>query len=251
MSYNIYCNGVVGYVNIPTKKEAYRKAEWMRSFYKSNQIDVKVSVRKNQEISNQNQPEETNMQSNVVQQFIQSYFQAEKRAETTGCPPTTQKSFLIKDRFQLVEALKNLIDNSEIHRINNMATLLTTYEYPHAIGKERHSAVSKHVARLKKWTKEYESGILKIENAIAVKREVPCHRDIIKLKYNFTESVKAVCHSAFKNNFSEEDIKSVLHGGLTLVKEERKIQEVKGSLQAFLRENGITKDVALQVLELV
>lgn len=250
MSYTIYCNGVAGsgYENLPTKEIAYRRAEWMRSFYKSNQIDVKISVRKNQE--NSNQKEETNMQSNVVQQFIQSYFRAEKRAETTGCPPTTQKSFLIKDRFQLVEDLKSLIDNSEIHRINNMATLLTTYEYPNAIGKERHSAVSKHVARLKKWTKEYESGVLKIENAIAVKREVPCHRDIIKLKYNLTESVKAVCHSAFKNNFSEEDIKSVLNGGLALVKEERKIQEVKGSLQAFLRDNGITKDVALQILEL-
>lgn len=249
MSYAIYCDDVVGYESIPTRELAYKKAQWMRSFYKSYQIDVKVSVRKNQD--NLNQIEETNMQSNVVQQFIQSYFQAEKRAETTGCPPTTQKSFLIKDRFQLVEDLKNLIDSSEIHRINNMATLLTTYEYPNAIGKERHSAVSKHVARLKKWTKEYESGVLKIENATAVKRDVPCHRDIIKLKYNFTESVKAVCHSAFKNNFSEEDIKSVLNGSLTLVKEERKIQEVKGSLQAFLRDNGITKDVALQVLELV
>ena len=46
MSYNIYCNGEIGYDTIPTKEAAYRRAEWMRSFYKSNHIDVKVSVRK-------------------------------------------------------------------------------------------------------------------------------------------------------------------------------------------------------------
>lgn len=248
MSYNIYCNGEIGYDTIPTKEAAYRRAEWMRSFYKSNHIDVKVSVRKKRESSYQK--EETIMQSEAIKQFIESYFQAEKRAETVGHPPTTLKFFLIKDRFQIVEDLKNLINNSEIHRTYNMATLLTTYEYPNLIGKERHSVVTKHVSRLKKWTKEYESGVLKIENAIAGKREVPRHQDITKLKYNFIESVKAVCHSGFKNGFSEEDIKSVLNDGFVLVKEERKIQEVKGSLQAFLRDKGITKDLVLQILEL-
>lgn len=247
MSYTIYCNGVAEGV-IATKEAAYRRAEWMRSFYKSNQIDVKVSVRKNQE--NSNQKEETNMQSKAIKQFIESYFQAENRADTLGCPPTVQKCFLIKDRIQIVEDLKSLLSNSEIHRINNMATLLATHEDSNLVGKDRHSVVARHAARLKKWTKEYDAGVLKVENATAVKREVSCAQDVTKFKYNLTESVKAVCHSAFKNNFSEEDIKSVLSGGLALVKEERKIQEVKSSLQAFLRDKGITKDVALQILEL-
>lgn len=179
---------------------------------------------------------------------ITYYFNAETRAGEIS----VGKVLLVKDRIHLVKELNNLIESGTVSLAYEMGIILAEYETPGIKGIARKAAITRHATRLKKWVKEYNSGTLSLENATSVKS--PTSFDLVPdddalFKRNLIETVKAVCMSALKNGLSDEDIQVILNSGHIVAKEERKIQEVKFEFTKFLRDKGITKDIAMQLLD--
>ena len=188
------------------------------------------------------------MHNEQIEDFVNLYFQAERRANVIA---SGQRTFLVTDRAKLAEKFQAIFKDFGIRRYP-MACMLADHENPNFSSVDRHAAVSKHNYRLKVWTAEYELGALKLENAIAVKREAKVQtEEITKLKKNLVDSAVAICTSALKFNISEEGIKLIFSSALITAKENQKIREVKGALEAFMREKGINKDIALQILDAI
>lgn len=190
------------------------------------------------------------MLSKNIQNFVNLYLAAQKRAEVHQ--NANQLLFLLEDKIEISKQLKSLFTAGEFHYMKDISSILADEEIAFAGGRDYQRRVDTHRARLNKWLKQYESGNLKLENAISVKQlttDEAINNDVYKLKRNLIESAKSICHSALKNKLTEDEIKIIFNSGLIDAKEERKVQETKGALQAFLRQNGITKDIAMQILE--
>lgn len=189
------------------------------------------------------------MQNQDLKDFINSYFNAEARASHNN---SGGKQLLVKDKLHLVKQLINLIDTKVVSGASEVGIHLTEYETPGVHGDARRIGKARHTYRLKRWLSDYYSGVLGLDNAIAVKNQQALNlvpdNDVL-FKRNLVETVKAVCISALKNGLSETDIQVVLNSGHILAKEERKIQEVKHEFTKFLRENGISKEIAIQLLD--
>jgi hypothetical protein len=188
------------------------------------------------------------------ERFSNFYFESEKRGVVEQLSPQHKQTvFLIEDKIKICEMLERLLSIDYAMSIIDIADKLSAIEQPGIEKKFRNTTLSRHKGRLNIWLRQYREGTLKMENAIAVKKEpkqttAPVD-DIAKFKRNLIESAKSICHSALKNNLTEEEVQIIFNSGLITAKEERKVQETKGALQAFLREKGITKDIAMQILE--
>ncbi len=189
------------------------------------------------------------MQNQKLKDFINYYFTAEARA---GHDSQGGKQLLVKDKLHLAKSLINLIDDNVVVSASEMGIKLTEYEHPGASGDLRRIGKARHTYRLKSWLSAYYSGTLGMDNAVAVKGQQSMNltpdNDVL-FKRNLIETVKAVCVSALKNGLADEDIQVVLNSGHILAKEERKIQEVKFEFTKFLRDKGISKDIAMQLLD--
>ena len=189
------------------------------------------------------------MQNHKLKDFTNSYFTAESRANHNSQGGT---QFLVKDKLHLVRSLINLFEDNVVSGASEMGIHLTEYETPGVHGDLRRIGKARHTYRLKRWLADYYSGSLGMDNAIAVKGQqsmnLVADNDVL-LKRNLIDTVKGVCASALKNGLSDEDIQVILSSGHITAKEERKIQEVKLEFTKFLRDKGITKDVAMQLLD--
>ncbi len=189
------------------------------------------------------------MQNQKLKDFVDHYFAAESRANHDG---QGGKQFLVKDKVTLVRNLINLIEDNVVYGASELGIYLTEYETPNCQGDTRRIGKARHTYRLKRWMADYYSGALGMDNAIAVKGQQSMNltpdNDVL-FKRNLIETVKGVCASALKNGLSDEDIQLILSSGHITAKEERKIQEVKFEFTKFLRDKGITKDIAMQLLD--
>lgn len=181
-----------------------------------------------------------------LQRFTEDYLIAQRRADFD--PTNGGKLFRLVDKIQLVEKLSGLLKSDPYLTYHSVGKTLALAD------KESEGDVrtlhQRHASRIRGWATLARKGNLCIENAISVsKQHNNSQDDISKFKKNLIDSVKAICSSGFKNYLSEDEINIILNSGLITAKEELKVAQFKSALHSFMREHGINKEVALQILE--
>lgn len=182
----------------------------------------------------------------TMQQFTEEYLSAQRRAD---CDPSNGgKLFRLVDKISLVDKLNTLFkeDRSLTYHSIGKTLAMADMESEGDFQTLKH----RHASRIRGWVALDKTGSLRIENAISVSsKQEANHEDISKFKRNLIDSVKAICSSGFKNYLTEDEISIILSSGLITAKEEIKIAQAKSALHSFMREHGINKEIALQILE--
>lgn len=182
----------------------------------------------------------------AMQQFTEEYLSAQRRAD---CDPSNGgKLFRLVDKISLVDKLNTLFkeDRSLTYHSIGKTLAMADMESEGDFQTLKH----RHASRIRGWVALDKTGSLRIENAISVSsKQEANHEDISKFKRNLIDSVKAICSSGFKNYLTEDEISIILNSGLITAKEEIKIAQTKSALHSFMREHGINKEIALQILE--
>lgn len=182
----------------------------------------------------------------AMQQFTEEYLSAQRRADRD--PSNGGKLFRLVDKISLVDKLNTLFkeDRSLTYHSIGKTLAMADMESEGDFQTLKH----RHASRIRGWVALDKTGSLRIENAISVSsKQEANHEDISKFKRNLIDSVKAICSSGFKNYLTEDEISIILNSGLITAKEEIKIAQTKSALHSFMREHGINKKIALQILE--
>lgn len=196
--------------------------------------------------------------------LIGLYFKAEQNATVL---PSGNLQFKAVDRMAVCKLVEQMLPFKDFNSIHKLAVILAA-NCPKASKKDRHQW------RLGKWMADYSSGKLrsdvKWEKAsetpvpVAIKPVVAkvaatpvtkppiepiANQGFLMLKQNLLHSIKSVCKSAIKQNLSQAEITSLLTGGLKEANEEYKVEQNHMKFTAFLRQNNIDKNTALDILQ--
>ena len=190
-----------------------------------------------------------NNQSSDVKLFVKEYLSAQKRARQGEQTGNGGMLFLLVDKISLVEKLRKLFKSDFSLTYNTMGKVIAQADQD-STGNYR-VLRQRHASRLRAWVLQDTEGTLRIENAVSVcsNKQESNFEDVSKFKKNLIDSVKAVCSSGFKNYLTEDEIAIILNSGLITAKEELKVARFTAAMHSFMREHGINKEVALQILE--
>lgn len=190
-----------------------------------------------------------NNQSSDVKLFVKEYLNAQKRAQQGEQTGNGGMLFLLVDKISLVEKLRKLFKADFSLTYNTMGKVIAQADQD-STGSYR-VLRQRHASRLRAWVLQDTEGTLRIENAVSVcsNKQESNFEDVSKFKKNLIDSVKAVCSSGFKNYLTEDEIAIILNSGLITAKEELKVAQFTAAMHSFMREHGINKEVALQILE--
>lgn len=183
--------------------------------------------------------------------YIQRYFDAEARADKFN----GTARFREVDRLSLAAGLRQMISIGEFKNLNAAAVLIAKND-------PAKSQYHRHQWRLRAWSKELD-GVAKPEVKAAVTEKVEpvktdekvelkqptVAQDHLLFKSNLISSVKALCKSALKRDLSYAETTSILTGGLKEAAEEFSAEQSELKFAAFLRNNGIDKNTALDILQ--
>lgn len=191
----------------------------------------------------------SNNQSSDVKLFVKEYLNAQKRAHQGEQTGNGGLLFLLVDKISLVEKLRKLFKSDFSLTYNTIGKVIAQADQD-STG-NYHVLRQRHASRLRAWVLQDTEGTLRIENAVSVcsNKQESNFEDVSKFKKNLIDSVKAVCSSGFKNYLTEDEIAIILNSGLITAKEELKVAQFTAAMHSFMREHGINKEVALQILE--
>lgn len=199
--------------------------------------------------------------NNVVDQFSNLYFKAERNADVS---PAGFRRFSARDRLTICRSLKRIIGLDGFKTIHKVALMLAENDTdPSNVGHDRHAW------RLRTWMAAYNSGELQkeVDDQITESKPItPTTKpvatpvtpvvDVVTtttidamLVQNLRDSIKAVCKSGLKNGLTDSDLLKMLTGTLKSASEEYSVEQNELKFTAFLRQTGIDKHTALDILQ--
>lgn len=197
--------------------------------------------------------------NNVVDQFSNLYFKAERNADVS---PAGFRRFSARDRLTICRSLKRIIGLDGFKTIHKVALMLAENDTdPSNVGHDRHAW------RLRTWMAAYNSGELQkeVDDQITESKPItPTTKpvatpvtpvvDVVTttdavLVQNLRDSIKAVCKSGLKHGLTDSDLLKMLTGTLKSATEEFSVEQNELKFAAFLRQTGIDKHTALDILQ--
>lgn len=200
---------------------------------------------------------------NYADQFSKLYFKAERNADVS---PAGFRRFTALDRLAICRGLERLRSLDEFKTIHKIALMLAENDTdPSNVGHDRHAW------RLRTWMSTYNSGELhkEVEGQITESKPTPLTPaakpvatpvtpvvDVVTtttidsvLVQNLRDSIKAVCKSGLKHGLTDSDLLKMLTGTLKSATEEFSVEQNELKFAAFLRQTGIDKHTALDILQ--
>ena len=192
------------------------------------------------------QTKEKDMQDTKVKEFLMAYEKAEIAAPVDS---TGGKVFLLKDKIDLAEKAIGLKERGLVDCYGQVGTLITEYEISRGRCLDRKKSKAKHDMRIRTWTKDYIAGILRQDKASAVsKLHTYKDKDTAVVIRNFTESLDSVIFSALRQGVDESTVKTVVEGSVRECGIRYKKHTTATKLKEFLKDAGISLDMAKSVL---
>lgn len=177
--------------------------------------------------------------SNRIKQFTELYFAAEKRANPHDTSTGLQLNFRTTDKQIIATEVNKLITDGIVGSVKDIVNKIIYYS-------GRSMDYSKHYNRLTSWTKN--TNFTGLVEKPTVKPAFPEGPPPV-FKVNLEQSIKSWCKAGIKNKLNTNDMLEIYKRALEEANREINIELNDSKLKAFLRENNISKDLAIDIIE--
>lgn len=176
--------------------------------------------------------------SQEIKAFVDMYFAAELRAVPTNTLTGIQLKFKETDKLAISNEVKRLIATKVVFDIKDLVNRIVYYTGVR-------SDYSKHYNRLQSYTKSLSVNKKEVTEIVVTQTE----SSAFAFKQNLRHSLKSLCKAGVKNSVSGEELLSICRQVVEESEREYLIQLNDSKLKQFLKDNGISKDLAFDILD--